>query len=140
MEVSCGDFVILRSDAFFAYQLAVTVDDLEQGVTEVVRGADLIGSTSKQVYLAKLLHPKRGKINYLHAPLMVDDQGRRMSKRDGSISAEKWRIGGGSSEQLLAHLVVTIGLIEEPLKSIAIDELVERVDDKLIAGKLSSRY
>ncbi|MFT6097675.1 MAG: glutamyl-tRNA synthetase [Arenicella sp.] len=137
MAASCGDFVILRSDAFFAYQLAVTVDDLEQAVTEVVRGADLIDSTPKQVYLAELLQPKRGRINYLHAPLMLDDKGRRMSKRDGSISAKKWRQGGGSSEQLLAHLVTTAGIFEEPLDCIALEELIERVDIKRIAGKLS---
>ena len=140
MEASCGDFVILRSDSLFAYQLAVTVDDLDQGVTEVVRGADLIDSTPKQVYLAELLQPKRGRVNYLHAPLMLDDQGRRMSKRDGSISAEEWRRSGGSSEQLLAHLVTTIGILEEPLKCIAIEELIEQVDIKRIADKLSLRY
>jgi glutamyl-tRNA synthetase len=137
MEDSCGDFVILRSDAFFAYQLAVTVDDLDQGVTEVVRGADLIDSTPKQVYLAELLQPKRDRIEYLHAPLMVDDKGRRMSKRDGSISAKKWRASGGSSELLLAHLANTIGILEEPLARIAIEELIEQVDIKLVAGKLS---
>lgn len=140
IEGSCGDFVIRRADAFFAYQLAVTVDDLDQGVTEVVRGADLIDSTPKQVYLADLLQPERGAINYLHAPLMLDDKGQRMSKRDGSISAKQWRISGGTSEQLLAHLVTSIGILEEPQECIAIEELIEQVNIKLITGKLSSMY
>lgn len=136
MADTAGDFVILRADAFFAYQLAVTVDDLEQDITEVIRGADLIDSTPKQVYLAELLRPSRKPINYLHAPLMVDDHGRRMSKRDGSHSALQWRQHGGSSEQLLAYLASTLELVENT-KSIDIQQLIDQVDVDLVTSKLT---
>jgi glutamyl/glutaminyl-tRNA synthetase len=136
MADTAGDFVILRADEFFAYQLAVTVDDLEQGITEVIRGADLIDSTPKQVYLAELLRPNSKPINYLHAPLMVDDHGRRMSKRDGSSSALQWRQHGGSSEQLLAYLASTLGLVENT-KSIDIQQLIDQVDVDLVTSKLT---
>jgi glutamyl-tRNA synthetase len=135
MEADGGDFVVLRADTFFAYQLAVTVDDLEQGITEVIRGADLIDSTPRQVYLAELLRSSGSKINYLHAPLMLDEQGRRMSKRDGSDSALKWRQNNGSPEQLLAYLASTLGILELT-KSINIAELVDRVDINLIFSRL----
>ena len=139
IQSEVGDFVIVRSDQLFAYQLAVTVDDLDQGVTEVIRGADLVDSTPKQVYLAQLLQPNRRKIDYLHATLMLDDQGQRMSKRDGSVSAIKWRQGGGSAEQLLAHLAFTAGILGVS-KPINIVELIEMVDIHLISSKLSSIY
>jgi glutamyl-tRNA synthetase len=133
---SDGDFVILRADALFAYQLAVTVDDLEQGITEVVRGADLIDSTAKQVYLAELLQPSREPISYLHAPLMLDHQELRMSKRDGSNSAVKWRQNGGSAAQLLAYLASTLGLVEQT-KSVDMQQLTDQLNIDMIVSKLS---
>ena len=139
IQSEVDDFVIVRSDQLFAYQLAVTVDDLDQGVTEVIRGADLVDSTPKQVYLAQLLQPNRRKIDYLHCTLMLDDQGQRMSKRDGSVSAIKWRQGGGSAEQLLAHLAFTAGILGIS-KAINIVELIEKVDINLISSKLLSIY
>ena len=78
----CGDFVIKRRDGLFAYQLAVVVDDALQGVTEIVRGADLLDSTARQIYLQqKLDYPTP---QYAHLPLAVDAQGKKISKSEGA--------------------------------------------------------
>lgn len=75
-----GDFIIRRADGYFAYQLAVVVDDALAGITDVVRGADLLLSTARQVYLQRLL--ELPPMEYLHIPLVKDATGRKLSKRD----------------------------------------------------------
>ena len=77
-----GDFVVRRADGLFAYQLAVVVDDADQDIGEVVRGVDLLDSTPRQILLQRLLElPTPG---YLHLPLALDEQGRKLSKHDGA--------------------------------------------------------
>ena len=77
-----GDFVLYRADGQFAYQLAVVVDDAAQGVTDVVRGADLIGSTARQIFLQRLLGLPTPR--YLHVPVAVNAAGEKLSKQTGA--------------------------------------------------------
>ncbi len=108
LERECGDFLIRRADGAFAYQLAVVVDDAEQGVNSVVRGVDLLCSTPQQIYLQNLLglpHPE-----YAHVPLMVSEGGRRLSKRDGDAALDALLIRFGSPEAVIGHLAGLTGL------------------------------
>ena len=86
IEQQCGDFIIRRRDNLFAYQLAVVVDDALQNVTEVVRGADLLGSTARQIYLQQLLHYPTP--SYCHLPLAVDAAGNKISKSEGAAKID----------------------------------------------------
>jgi len=82
LDTESGDFVLKRADGFWAYQLAVVVDDAEQGVTDVVRGADLIDSTARQIYLQRLLALPTPR--YLHVPVIRNEQGEKLSKQTGA--------------------------------------------------------
>ena len=83
LPTDCGDFLLRRSDGLFAYQLAVVVDDAAMGVTEVVRGADLLSSTPRQLLLYELLGWEAPE--FYHFPLLLSPDGRRLSKRDGDL-------------------------------------------------------
>ena len=74
-----GDFVLLRADGFWAYQLAVVADDAEQGITHIVRGQDLLVSTPRQIYLQQCLGANTP--HYAHLPLLVNSQGQKWSKQ-----------------------------------------------------------
>ena len=107
----CGDFYLRRADGVFAYQLAVVVDDARMGVTEVVRGADLLSSTARQLYLYRLLGLKAPQ--FAHCPLLLAPDGRRLSKRDGDQSLENLR-AKYTAEEIVGRLAFAYGLQPEP--------------------------
>lgn len=101
LSVHCGDFVIRRADGAWAYQLAVVVDDALMGVTEVVRGRDLLLSSAQQIYLYRLLG--YAVPEFAHFPLLCNADGLRLSKRDKSLDMGELR-KRFSPEQLLYRL------------------------------------
>lgn len=112
LNQSCGDFVIRRSDGVYAYQLAVVVDDAAMQIDRVLRGADLLASTPRQIYLWQLLgYPPP---TFIHAPLLLGTDGSRLSKRQGSLTIEALRCSGVRPEQIIGQLAAWAGLIEQP--------------------------
>ena len=85
----CGDFILRRADGVYAYQLAVVYDDAEAGVTQVVRGRDLLPSVPRQMYLQQLLGYKTP--DYYHVPLLIAPDGRRLSKRERDLDMARLR-------------------------------------------------
>lgn len=106
----CGDFLIRRSDAVIAYQLAVVVDDCLMGVNQVVRGCDLLGSSARQTYLARLLGFEAPTFG--HVPLLVAPDGRRLSKRDRDLDLGAMREAGAAPETVVGALAAAAGLVE----------------------------
>ena len=109
LATDCGDFVVRRADGVYVYQLAVTVDDGEAGVTQVVRGVDLMSSAARQMYLQQIFgfpHPEYG-----HVPLLLAPDGRRLSKRDRDLDLGELR-KHLSPEALLGSLAHTCGLLD----------------------------
>ena len=109
LATDCGDFVIRRADGVYVYQLAVTVDDGLAGVTQVVRGMDLLSSAPRQMYLQELLgfsHPE-----YAHVPMLMAPDGRRLSKRDKDLDLGYLR-QHISAEKLIGVLAKAAGFMQ----------------------------
>lgn len=104
----CGDFLVRRSDGVVAYQLAVVVDDALMGVTQVVRGHDLLPSCARQTYLARLLGWEPPQ--YGHVPLLVAPDGRRLAKRDRDIDLGALRERGVAPQAVVGTLAAAVGL------------------------------
>lgn len=86
VEKEAGDFVLLRADGIYAYQLAVVLDDMDQAVTEVVRGADLLDSTARQIHLQRILGAPTPR--YAHVPVAINAAGEKLSKQTGALALE----------------------------------------------------
>jgi glutamyl-tRNA synthetase len=108
----CGDFLVRRSDGVFAYQLAVVVDDSRMGVTEVVRGQDLLSSTARQLYLYWLLNDPAPL--YRHIPMLLAPDGRRLSKRDHDLSLQSLRQDLPDARPLVGLLAYLCGQLPAP--------------------------
>jgi len=106
-----GDFVLRRADGTWAYQLAVVVDDAQQHITEVIRGADLLSSTPRQIALYRALEYEVPV--FAHVGLVVDERGVRLSKRHGAIAISELRDSGKSARDVIGLLAHSLGLIDE---------------------------
>ena len=113
LSASVGDFVLRRADGFWAYQLAVVIDDADQGITDVVRGADLLESTSRQIYLQRLLNKKTP--HYLHVPVITNDRGEKLSKQTGAQALD---ISQPMSTLLVAAKALELDIQAEAVNSV----------------------
>lgn len=127
-----GDFALKRSDGVFAYQLAVVVDDMNGGVTHVVRGMDILDSTPRQLYLYEVLGGKPPV--YAHVPLIVDAEGNRLAKRHASLAVSALREKGVTPEKIWGMLARVSGLREtaEPAR---ISDLLSGFELKRLENK-----
>lgn len=128
----CGDFVLRRADGAWAYQLAVVADDARMGVTEVVRGSDLLLSSAQQIYLYRLLgYPPPV---FAHVPLLCDPTGRRLSKRDSSLDMGELR-KRYAPEEIIGRLAFIAGLTPGPTPVRANELLPQFSWDKMFRGQ-----
>ena len=118
-----GDFVVRRKDGVAAYQLAVVVDDAAMGITDVVRGGDLLGSTARQLLLFRALGLPEPR--YTHVPLLLGADGERLAKRHGAVSLTELRREGIAPEAVVGWLASTCGLAA-PGERLPAAELVPR--------------
>lgn len=119
------DFVLRRNDGAYAYNLAVVVDDLAQGVDQVVRGDDLLTSTPRQAWLVQRLG---GRVpTYAHVPLVVNAEGRRLAKRDGAVTLAELAARGVTAEAVRSVLAASLGLADSG-EPVAMDALLARFD------------
>ena len=102
------DFVLLRNDGVTAYNLAVVVDDAEQGIDQVVRGDDLLPSTPRQAYLASLLDIP--VVEYAHVPLVVNSDGARLAKRDGAVTLRDLAAVGITANEARRRILASLAL------------------------------
>lgn len=105
------DFVVKRADQMYAYNLAVVYDDIHMGITEVIRGYDLLPAVGAQLWLYEVFNELAP--TYGHVPLVVDEDGYRLSKRQKSITIKELREAGYSSGMILGHLALAAGIVKE---------------------------
>ncbi len=110
-----GDFIVIRADGIVSYQLAVVVDDIAMGVTDVLRGDDLLASTARQILLFRTFNATAPV--YTHVPLMHGPDGERLAKRNGAPSLAELRNAGRQAQEIVGFLAWSCGLIDrnEPL-------------------------
>ena len=110
VQQSVGDFILCRSDGIFAYQFAVVIDDGLMHINQVVRGADLLSSTARQILLFEALGFPLP--TFAHVPLILNEQGKRLAKRIQSAGIEPLRNAGWTSQQIIGQLAASCGLTE----------------------------
>ncbi|MGH2508008.1 MAG: tRNA glutamyl-Q(34) synthetase GluQRS [Ktedonobacteraceae bacterium] len=123
VQQTVGDFILRRADGIFAYQFAVVVDDGLMGINQVVRGADLLTSTARQILLFEALHFPVP--TFVHVPLWLDCIGRRLSKRVESAGLAPLQSGGAAPDHVVGQLAASCGLVEQGERMSAA-QLVER--------------
>ena len=126
MATEVGDVLLRRSDGAWAYQLAVVVDDAAMGVTDVMRGADLLTSTPRQVCLQRALGLPTPR--YAHVPLVVGPDGDKLGKRSGAPDLMALRVGGADPERVVAALAASAGLLHPRTTRVAAGQLVADFD------------
>ncbi len=131
-----GDFVLRRSDGAFAYQLAVVVDDADMHITDVLRGADLLTSTPRQVLLQCALGWPTPR--YTHVPLVLGSQGERLAKRDGAPDLGMLRERGVEPGRVVAVLARSVDLVDEHVQHVRPHELISAFEVKRVRA-LSGR-
>ena len=140
LENDCGDFIVRRSDGVFAYQLTSTIDDIEMGITRIVRGCDLLPSTPRQVWLANVINASpQTQIKYAHLPMLINEKGQRLAKRDKSLDLGFMKQEGFSAAKIRGIIAKLAGFInddadlstEEFLKIFDLDSL------KTLGSKIS---
>ena len=133
LEGELDDYVLRRGDGMYAYNLAVVLDDIAMGITEVIRGDDLLETTGQQIYLyetlQRCLDSKDIKVpSYGHAPLLIDSEGHRLSKRQKSITIRELRENQWSPNRILGELAIAGGLVDAHTfsrREISLSELIE---------------
>ncbi|UUM27953.1 tRNA glutamyl-Q(34) synthetase GluQRS [Acinetobacter colistiniresistens] len=127
LQHELGDFVLKRRDGIISYQLAVVVDDYLQGITHVVRGADLLDNTARQIWLGSLLNYPA--LSYMHLPLAMNDQGQKLSKQNLAQALDIKQ-----APQLLQQAILALGqpAVEFDQPRIMLQQAVQQWDIRLI--------
>jgi glutamyl-tRNA synthetase len=131
-----GDFVVRRSDGLVAYQLAVVVDDALMGITQVLRGADLLSSTARQLVLYDALGWRR-PAQYVHVPLALGPDGTRLAKREAAEGLQMLRERGKRREDVLGALAASVGLWPAG-EAAALDDLLGAFEVRRLDARPSS--
>jgi len=124
VQQTVGDFIVCRSDGIFAYQFAVVVDDALMQINQVFRGVDLLQSTARQILLFEALGFRVP--TFAHVPLLLDEDGKRFSKRTQSAGLEPLRANGVTPSQVVGQMAAECGLVDK--------------GEQLSAGELAQRY